>query len=383
MDANGTAASADPGLVYLPVLPYAKDQFVASIAVAILALLIVGVRVVGRRLGPGLGWDDGLIIFSTPLAISLLAAQGLTLDRGSGYDQNEHPEVYLNISYILKVIFAIQYVYTVSLAATKASVLCFYLRVFATTNMARSSKWMLGFCVAWVLTFILAPLFICRPVSAQWNDISTCGDLFALIQACNITNIASDLAIMWLPIPSIWPLQARKTDRIGIMACFALGLGCVVCCVVRLIYMSAANATGNLTAALPTTLFLVILEPNIAIICVSIPMLRPLYTTYRKRKGGSRLREGSHKRSTAGSGGLSGPSSQRSRGVMAVITSHSHITGWEMEDYRPDMVARRDTTVTAAADDSGSEENLTHSEPATKRDEGAIRVETEWTMSRS
>ncbi|RYP14756.1 hypothetical protein DL765_006171 [Monosporascus sp. GIB2] len=378
MDINSTATSTDSGLVYLPVLPFVKAQFVANIVVAILVLVVVGVRIVGRRLGPGLGWDDGL-----PLAISLLAAQGLTLSLGSGYDQNEHPEVYSNIRYIIKVIFGMQNVYIVTLAATKASVLCFYLRVFAMTNVAPASKWMLGVCVVWGLAFILAPILICRPISAQWTDANKCGNLVALILASMISNIVSDLAIMWLPMPSIWSLQARKADKLGIMACFALGLACVVCCLVRLIYMLTANATGNITAALPTSLFLIILEPNIAIICVSIPMLRPFYSMYRKRKGGSKLREVSDKRTTTGGGGLSGRSSQRSRGAMAAINSHRNIASWEMKDYRPDIVTRHDTTVTAAADDSGSEENLTTSEPATKRDRGAIRVDTEWTMSRS
>ncbi|RYP05962.1 hypothetical protein DL764_003466 [Monosporascus ibericus] len=379
MDTNGTLPSTNSGLVYLPVLPFVKAQLIVNIMVAILVLVVVCVRVVGRRFGPGLGWDDGL-----PLAISLLAGQGLTLHIGGGYDQNEHPEVFTNISYYFKVIFAMQQAYIVALAATKASVLCFYLRVFTTTNVGRASKWLLGFCVVWALAFMLAPIFICRPVSAQWTGLGKCGNLVPLIQSAIITNIVSDLVIMCLPMHSIWSLQARKADKIGVMTCFALGLACVVCCLVRLIYLVAADANEKLTATLPTMVFLIILEPNLAIICVSIPMLRPLYTMYRTWKGGSRLREVSDKRITASGGGLSGRSGrsgQPGRGAMAAITSQNNTTDWEMEDYRSDTEAQHGTAVTAAANDSGSEENLTNSEPATRRGEGAIRVETVWTMS--
>ncbi|RYP26302.1 hypothetical protein DL767_008097 [Monosporascus sp. MG133] len=365
MATNGIVTPTDSGLVYLPVLPFVKAQFIANIIVAILVLVVVSVRVVGRRLGPGLGWDDGL-----PLAISLLAAQGLTLHLGSGYDQNQHPKVFFNVGYIIKVVFGMKLVYVVTLAATKASVLCFYLRVFAVTNVARASKWLLGFCVVWALTFMLAPILICRPVSAHWTGLGKCGDLVPLIEWSIITNIASDLVIMWLPMPSIWSLQARKTDKMSVMACFALGHACVVCCLVRLIHTPAADAIEKLTATLPTTLFLLILEPNIAIICVSIPMLRPVYSMYRKRKGGSRLREVSDKQTTTSGGGR------------AAITCQNNTIDWEMEDYRPDMVAQHGTTVTAVVDDSGSEENLTNSEPVTRKDKGAIRVETVWTMSR-
>ncbi|RYP85122.1 hypothetical protein DL770_005102 [Monosporascus sp. CRB-9-2] len=310
MDANGTIISTDSGLVYLPVLPFVKAQFIANIIIAILVLVVVGVRVVGRRFGPGLGWDDGLVIFSTvrrpaadaifrPKSANGLSASGNLVDSrtwslhlGGGYDQNEHPEVLSNLRYINKVIFGLQQAYVVALAATKASVLCFYLRVFATTNVVRASKWLLGFCVIWALAFMLAPIFICRPVSAQWTGLGKCSKPPPLIQSCIITNVVSDLVIMLLPMPSIWSLQARTADKIAFMVCFALGIACVACCLVRLIYMSAANPAEEFMAALPTMLFLTILEPNIALICVSIPMLRPLYSMYRKWEGGSRLREG-------------------------------------------------------------------------------------------
>ncbi|RYP74146.1 hypothetical protein DL771_003204 [Monosporascus sp. 5C6A] len=361
MDTNGTANSTDAGLVYLPVLPFVKAQFIANIIVAILVLVVVGVRV--------------------PLVISLLTGQGLTLPLGSGYDQNEHPEVSFNISYIVKVAFGMQQAYIVSLAATKASVLCFYLRVFSTTNVARVSKWLLGFCVVWALAFMLGPYFICGHISVQWTGLDKCGGLVPMVQSSIISNVVSDLVIMWLPMPSIWALQARKTEKIGVMACFALGLACVVCCLVRLIYMSATDAAQKFTATLSTMLSLIILEPNIAIICVSIPMLRPLYSMYRKRKGRSKLREASDKRTTASGGRRSDRSGQQSRGTKEAITSQNNTTDWEMEDYRPNTLAQHDTTVTAAVDNSGSEENLTNSEPVTRRDEGTIRVETIWTMS--
>ncbi|RYP85123.1 hypothetical protein DL770_005103 [Monosporascus sp. CRB-9-2] len=45
---------------------------------------------------------------------------------------------------------------------------------------------------------------------------------------------------------------------------------------------------------------------------------------------------------------------------MAAITSQNNTTDWEMEDYRHNMVAQHGTMVTAAADDSGSEENPTN-----------------------
>ncbi|RYP44683.1 hypothetical protein DL768_008868 [Monosporascus sp. mg162] len=312
------------------------------------------------------GVRESSLVYLPPLAISLLAAQGLTLHLGSGYDQNEHPEgICRNTG-----------------GGEGQRVMLLPARIRRDEHGARLQMAVRLLCRL-ALAFMLAPILICRPVSAHWTGLGKCDDLVPLIEWSIITNVASDLVIMWLPMPSILSLQARKTDKISVMACFALGHACVVCCLVRLIHTPAADATEKLTATLPTTLFLLILEPNIAIICVSIPMLRPLYSMYRKRKGGSRLREVSDKRTTASGGGRSGRSGQRSRGAIAAITSQNNTIDWEMEDYRTDMVAQHDTTVTAVADDSGLEENLTSSEPATRKCEGAIRVETVWTMSRN
>lgn len=64
-----------------------------------------------------------------------------------------------------------------------------------------------------------------------------------------------------------------------------------MCAVFRLIYISTVDLTLNITGTMPTTIFLFTLEPNLAILCVSIPMLRPFYRVYRKRMGGSRIEE--------------------------------------------------------------------------------------------
>ncbi len=137
----------------------------------------------------------------------------------------------------------------------------------------------------------------------------------------------------------------------------------------------------NVTKTLPTIMFLLVLEPNLGILCVSIPMLRPLYSIYRKRSGGSRLKDVTDER-TAGygsnrSGQKSGVGTTSNAGGVVGNTST-----WEMEDfYRPDVI-KHDTTVTAPGDESGSERNLTTS-PLPVKTTGAIRVDTVWTMTRS
>lgn len=118
-----------------------------------------------------------------------------------------------------------------------------------------------------------------------------------------------------------------------------------------------------------TTIFLFILEPNLAILCVSIPMLRPFYAKYKKRIGGSRLTESNEASKYLDQSG-------RSHNISSNLDQPS--TGWEMEDYHPS--AKKGSAVAAGwVDESSSEKNLT----ATSNPRDEIRVETQWVVSHS
>jgi hypothetical protein len=49
----------------MPVLGFVKAELVVNCFIVLLVLCVVGLRVVGRLMGPGLGWDDGFVIFAT------------------------------------------------------------------------------------------------------------------------------------------------------------------------------------------------------------------------------------------------------------------------------------------------------------------------------
>ena len=166
----------------------------------------------------------------------------------------------------------------------------------------------------------------------------------------------------------------------------------MVCASFRLVFISAPELRNNVMGTLSTIMFLFVLEPNLAILCASIPMLRPLYSRWKKRNGGSRLDEVSDEQT----GGYSGAGRSTTRGSRARPSLEAGgdnaglALGWEMHDYyRPGMPKTdivHDTTVNSPGDESGSEKNLTtNSEPARRTKgaaKGAIRVDTVWTMTR-
>ncbi len=143
---------------------------------------------------------------------------------GTGTDRGAVTHDHHDLLTPYQIVFGQQIVYVVALSVVKASMLAFFLRVFVTTRLHIAATFMLVFVVVWMVCYVCACVFLCHPVSAQWTGQGTCGAYVPMIQSLIATNIASDLVIMSLPMPSIWSLQARTTEKIGITACFALGL---------------------------------------------------------------------------------------------------------------------------------------------------------------
>lgn len=50
--------------VYYPVLGYVRAELIINCIVVAFVLIVVGLRVAGRLMGPGLGMDDYLIMLS-------------------------------------------------------------------------------------------------------------------------------------------------------------------------------------------------------------------------------------------------------------------------------------------------------------------------------
>lgn len=155
----------------------------------------------------------------------MLCCQGLFAPVGNGYDLPDHMELAVNIPFILKLTFCMQIIYVTLLAAVKASMLAFFIRVFPTTFMQKASKLALGFVGLWLISYLGACIFLCSPVQAQWEAPTTCkGQYMPMIQSLIATNAVGDLIIMALPMHSVWGLKTRRAEKIGITSCFALGL---------------------------------------------------------------------------------------------------------------------------------------------------------------
>lgn len=125
-----------------------------------------------------------------------------------------------------KSLYALEWLYLTAVALPKISVLCLYLRLF-TNRTARLTCYMLiGVIVANWVAFLLASTFQCSPVVYQWNKSIADGKCFnveALYKASSAPNIATDVVILILPIPTVWLLKASRIRKLGLMLVFLTG----------------------------------------------------------------------------------------------------------------------------------------------------------------
>jgi hypothetical protein len=185
----------------------------------------------------------------------------------------------------MQITFAFTLVYLWTLAALKLSQLFLYMRVFA----IHIKNWILAgmvIVVVWAVVFTFVFIFLCNPVQQQWSleRIGHCMDQILVLKSLIWTNVLTDLFIFALPIRSVWKLQMRKTEKLAVISCFALGAACVVIGIVRFWQILFINLLGNLTGTSLTTFMLCSIELMLAGLCINIPMLRPFYLRWRTKQ---------------------------------------------------------------------------------------------------
>lgn len=79
--------------------------------------------------------------------------------------------------------------------------------------------------IAWAIVFTFVFIFLCNPVQQQWSleRIGKCMNQITVLKSLIMTNILTDVFIFAIPIRSVWMLQMRKTEKVAVLSCFALG----------------------------------------------------------------------------------------------------------------------------------------------------------------
>jgi hypothetical protein len=107
---------------------------------------------------------------------------------------------------------------------TKGSILLQYRRLF-TTKTFQIMNWLtMAVVVAYTFWTVFSSIFACVPVRAFWTrEHASCINQYAMWFTNAAINIATDFAIILLPIPVIKNLNLERRQRFGLIAIFAVG----------------------------------------------------------------------------------------------------------------------------------------------------------------
>lgn len=130
-----------------------------------------------------------------------------------------------NLEFNLKITFIFTLFYLWALMCLKLSQLWFYYRAFK----LQLKLWIYiagVIIVLWGIIFTFIFTFLCDPVEQQWTleRIGRCMDQILVLKTIIMSNVLTDMMIVLLPMWTVWRLQMRRTEKIAVAGCFAIGL---------------------------------------------------------------------------------------------------------------------------------------------------------------
>ncbi|THV82269.1 hypothetical protein D6D29_04776 [Aureobasidium pullulans] len=249
--------------------------------------------------GRPLGWDDYTICIAVALGTPPTVFSVLLSKNGLGKDMWTLP-----LSNIENVLFVrdgqlshfetnsdmLQYYYLgeifyfASLTATKISILAFFLRVFPQQQFRKIIYGVIGICVAYGLSFVLATTFQCNPVPYSWKQLDStyqgsCNNIHLQGWMSAIFNIIIDLIILILPLKELYALQTSLKKKLMVMVMFSLGIFVTFVSVVRLHSLIVFANSQNITWDYNDAAWWSTVEIHVGIICACLPSVRALFVS--------------------------------------------------------------------------------------------------------
>lgn len=247
---------------------------------------------VRRTTRAGLWYDDYVMIaallFSYGTGLAVLF--GLHFSRKTvGTDRIKATEKWF------EAIYAIEQVYTPTIALVKSSILLFYARVFPGVRFRRYLYGLGAVVALWWIACQFTTIFECTPIHFFWTQNPTTGHCinvksYFIGQA--IPNIITDIFIMALPLPLIWKLNLPQKQKFALSGIFLLGGFVTFSSIYRLVHLINLLKVSYDYPGFPyvTSVMWTVIEINMAIVSACLPMLRRLFEhAFKLRKSAKKV----------------------------------------------------------------------------------------------
>ncbi|CAP91747.1 Pc13g06780 [Penicillium rubens Wisconsin 54-1255] len=221
-----------------------------------------------------LWWDDYMVIFSMLWNLVVVGFIYAMIHKGMGLHADTIPAE--NVILIAKYLVVAEVLYVFNLVWTKLSILLMYYRIFRFPYF-KTWAYIIGvFIILWVICITFLFIFICVPVQKLWYPQlpGRCIDQVATWVANAVSTIATDVAILLLPIPQVWKLQLRMSEKIAVLIAFSLGFFVVFASAYRFSVLFSYSSIDSSYTLAPTVGWTAI-EMSAGIVSANLPTIRP------------------------------------------------------------------------------------------------------------
>ncbi|EME44675.1 hypothetical protein DOTSEDRAFT_72209 [Dothistroma septosporum NZE10] len=281
-----------------------KAVLAVTIVMIVLCSIFVFLRMLSRvMVVKKITVDDYFMVLAWVLATGLSIAICYGCAYGLGRHENNIPIDWQ--SELRKSEYAFSILYQPALMATKTSILAFYLTFSKANHIFRWACYTVLFVVnAGGFALTMVTVFQCNPVSAVFAlvtpETAKCTDILTIYLASIPLNIITDLAIVFLPMPTLTSMRLPKKQKIILVVTFGFGIFVAVVDIVRISYLQSASETrlaelasslddSDLTRTAKETdasFYLAFsfmwsaIEVTVGIMCACVPGLKPLVARF-------------------------------------------------------------------------------------------------------
>ncbi|KAI0884105.1 uncharacterized protein GGS22DRAFT_189235 [Annulohypoxylon maeteangense] len=249
-------------------------------AEAVLSAAFVAMRFYTRKvIKGGVGSDDYLLImtwFFQALFVALMIASSIY-----GFGQHTKDISLDDIRVATKIELIGQLVVSLAMGLSKTSVAMFLMRIIITVWHRVVLWFWIVTMMTWSLLLAISCFAQCTPVESIWDErIKT--------KSCplNLTNIAfimcswsaaMDFFLAAFPWAILWNLNMQRREKVTICVSLSLGIFAGVCGIIRTSGLAVLSQTADYLYATADSVMWTSSELTITIVCVSAPVLRPLW----------------------------------------------------------------------------------------------------------
>ncbi|PIA98794.1 hypothetical protein CB0940_02363 [Cercospora beticola] len=278
--AHTPAAEAPPGMVSNLQNPHIRNHaptFVLAIFGMCIATMLLTMRIYTKAvLARIFGIDDVFLLFAW--AMSLVVQIFILYLKAAGLTGVHIWDISLaDLKHVVLITTAISIVYLAFMAFAKFSILIFYMRLSPQRWFKYAVYATMALTATFSLVLMLCLAFACIPLKRVWDPTITeghCINRGNVFMATAGLNAATDIIMLFLPMPIVFKLQVPRVQKIGLVVIFSVGSITAATSIVRLVLMPPLIANLDMPWALTTPSSWICIEANLVIICGSLPILR-------------------------------------------------------------------------------------------------------------